>query len=374
VPQTQNPTTTESGWGGVSRRTVTGAAAWALPAIVFTTSSPAAAVSIRGAFAVEPSTLTIDASTPASVTVTTAPEKEGVALDIAVEPEGALTWAPDPAVTLAGAGSVAITFSTTLVEATEATVTVNAVGFESVVFPVVIAGAASVLTLATPGAPVNRARNLPMLDRRQGVSAHVTRRDGSPVEGETVTLTAPAGITFADGRPTFIGTTDASGTVTATLVAPDDATAAIATLAATSRYAQAALDLIVIGPEQVVGFDLPAVAKSLIWDFPADVWIAVPERVTDNAKDAWHKPGGVALESGSWITAQVASSVGWVHFNPTSPKDAFELLAQEVPARAWAFVFRNISGIPGQSLTMLRREWGKDLTWVQVGAHPFTLS
>lgn len=371
MPQTQNPTTTEARWDGVSRRTVTGAAAWALPAIVFTTSSPAAAASIRGALAVEPSTLTIDASTPGSVTVTTAPEADGVALSIAVEPEGSLTWAPDPAVTVPGAGSATITFSTALVEATTATVIVNAAGFESVTIPVVIAGAASKLALTAPGASVTPAGKRPMLDRRQDVSARVTRGDGTPVDGEVVTLTAPAGIGFADGTSTFSGTTDASGTVTATLVVPDDAPSATVALAATSRYAEATLELIVVGPEQLVSLDLPAVAKSQTFGVSADVRMAAPDRVTTNAADVWVQGSGVVSESG-WLTVPADSLVGWVNVDRVNPRNAYELLAEQVPARTWAFVLRNISGTPGASLRMTRRELEGN-SWVIVGEHIFTL-
>ena len=372
MPQTQNPTTTEARWGGVSRRTVTGATAWALPAIVFTTSSPAAAVSIRGALAVEPSMLTIDASTPGSVTVTTAPETGHVALSIAVEPEGSLTWAPDPAATVPGAGSATITFSTALVEATTATVIVNAAGFESVTIPVVIAGAALMLALTAPGTSITPTGNRPMLDRRQDVSARVTRRDGTPVGGEAVTLTAPAGIPFADGTSTYSGTTDASGTVTATLVAPDDAPAATVTLAATSRYAEATLELIVVGPEQLVSLDLPTVAKSQTFRVSADVRMAVPDRVTTNAADAWLQEGGAVSEPGTWVTVPADSLVGWVNVDPVNPTKAYEFLAEQVPARTWAFVLRNISGTPGASLRMTRREVEGN-SWVIVGEHIFTL-
>ncbi len=376
MPQIQNPARTTSDRRGVSRRTVAGAAAWSIPAIVLTMSSPAAAVSTRGVLAVAPRTITIDADTTRYVEIQTAPVAADVTVTVVVEPAGALTWTPDPAMTLPGVGSATLTFSTTLTKAGEATVTVSAAGFEPVVIPVVIEAPATVLTLSAPAAPVNLARSLPMLDHRQDVAAQLARRDGSPVAGETVTLIAPAGTTFADGRSTYSGMTDDAGALTATLLAPDDAPAATKVITASSRYAaEATLEFIVIGPEQTVAFDLPAVTKSQSWEYPAGVWIAIPERVTDDALDVWMLAGAGQIASGTWLTSQLASKIGWAQEAQEAPGRIFEPLHSPVAARPWPFTFRNISGAPGQALTMIRKEWNvKNEIWEPQGEYPVTLS
>lgn len=374
MSQIQNARTPTPGDRGVSRRTIAGAAAWSLPAIVLVASSPAAAASGPRALTAIPPTITIDADTTRTVEIQVGSATESVVLAVVVETAGALSWTPGDPTIPADTGSASITFSTTLTERQEVSVTVTAVGFQPVVVPVAIEAPATVLSLGAPGAPVNLARNLPMLDHRQDMVAQLTRRDGTPVAGEAVTLSAPEGTTFADGGATFAGVTDGEGKVTATLVAPDRAPASTKKLTATSRSAaEAAFEFIVIGPEQTVAFDLPDVQKGQAWNIPAGVWIATPDRVTGEPLDIWLLSSAGPAASGTWLTGQVASLLGWVQPDVAKPGYVQADLKQAVAARAWVFTFRNISGASDQSLTMSRSESIGDNAWEVKGTYPFTL-
>ncbi len=175
----------------MSRRAIAGAAAWTVPVVLLTASSPAAAASSRGVLSNSPSSVTLTAGTSQTVRITTTPVTENLALGVSVEPAGALTWVPNPTVTLSAVGCASIRFSTALTEAQEVAVTVTAPGFEPAIFPVFIEAPASVPTLTAPDAPVNLARTLPMLDHRQAFTATLAESDGTPIHNETVTLAPP---------------------------------------------------------------------------------------------------------------------------------------------------------------------------------------
>lgn len=213
-------TTTDGESAGLSRRTVIGTAAWAAPAIAFTTASPANATSL-GTLSVDPAVITVSAGTPTVAQLRLDPAGNRVPIALTVEPEGAVTF-PSEIVSVESTGKAEVSLSTDLPQARLVTATAVAPGYAPLIFTINVEAPAALGTISLIEGPrsvsVDTSPSDPFTLGLEPIAAGVpvTLRS-APAEALTFSSTSPG--TDSSGRTSFTVSTAIESESTADIIA-----------------------------------------------------------------------------------------------------------------------------------------------------------
>jgi hypothetical protein len=345
-----------SNTSGLPRRALVSAAAWSAPAIVLTTTSPAAATSTKlGVITFITDSAQLDGGTTHTLVGMFTPA-EGGALP------SELTLAYSGAVT--GPSTLAVSGDTFLVVidavdpegATASTVTATATGYASAEYDCTVVPAppalGTITMTSTPGA-------IP-----QGEEGTATGRLTATVGGSLPkTIDVKSSNTGVATVPT-VATVAADGTFIFPVTAVAASGTATVTVSASGYSPESFTVVTAVSNSTTFRFDLPACNTRVEWEFDStDLLIQVPQRVTDGRGDTWATWGGGAgglRTPGEWIVSTFKKLYWSPYYINSKGFEVFEVyLDKPVAPQTWEFTIRRRSGVSGPvKVTWSRAEGG----------------